>query len=75
MKTCQHCGGDLLRHSVHRHYRQDPSIIGIRYKCRECSKTFTVRIPKQSNRHDPIQFHQTGRPHQCDWRMKDITPA
>lgn len=74
MKTCPHCEGDLLRHGT-THYKRDASIVGFRYKCRDCGKTFTVRIPKQQDYHNPIRFNQTGRPHQCDWRMKDTMEA
>lgn len=67
MKTCQHCGGDLLRHGV-AYYSTDPSIVGVRYKCRECSKTFTQRM-ENDDRRGLAFFNATGRPHRKDWRM------
>jgi len=67
MKTCA-CGGDLLRHGV-THYASDPSIVGVRYKCRECEKTFTQRM--ESDEHKGALFFNStgGRPHRKDWRM------
>ncbi len=69
MKTCECCGGDLLRHGI-THYKGDFRVIGIRYKCRECTKTFTVRMQKSETSERKLCFNQTGRPHQCDWRMQ-----
>lgn len=69
MNNCQHCDGDLLRHGT-THYKRDVSIVGTRYKCRDCGKTFTVRgkaIPLGDER---LYFNQTGRPFVKDWRMK-----
>jgi hypothetical protein len=67
MKSCQHCGGDLLRHGV-TYYRADPSIIGIRYICRECRKSFTQRVSDDKPT-GLLFFNATGRPHRKDWRM------
>lgn len=67
MKVCEHCGGDLLRHGV-THYTSDTSIIGVRYRCRECNKTFTQRMADDASR-GALFFNSTGRPHRKDWRM------
>lgn len=65
MKTCA-CGGHLLRHGVTR-YASDANLIGIRYRCRACGKTFTQRMPE--DRHDGALFQATGRPVLVDWRV------
>ena len=65
MKTCE-CGGELLRHGVTR-YKRDSSIIGIRYKCIECTKTFTQRMEKDEIK-GLLFFAPTGRPTVKDWR-------
>lgn len=74
MKTCQHCDGELLRHGT-THYKRDASIVGFRYKCRDCGKTFTVREQAGQSSESRLHFNQTGRPYIKDWRMKDIMEA
>lgn len=66
MKACT-CGGSLLRHGVSR-YVNDPSIIGVRYRCIECGKTFTQRMSEDEN-NGSLFFNATGRPYRKDWRM------
>lgn len=66
MKTCK-CGGDLLRHGV-THYKSDPSVVGVRYRCRDCGQTFTQRMSDDIQR-GMLFFNQTGRPTVKDWRM------
>ena len=64
MKYCE-CGGMLNRHSI-KHYKGS-SLVGIRYKCKDCSKTQTYRLDQ-----DVIKgikfFNSTGRPSKNDWR-------
>lgn len=72
MNYCPHCDGELLRHGVARKHGEQ---YGIRYKCRDCGKTFTVRDTTESARCARLHFNQTGRPLIKDWRMKDITEA
>ncbi len=67
MKTCQHCDGDLLRHGV-TYYRRDPSIVGVRYICRDCRTSFTQRVDAEKPSGYAF-FNQTGRPYNKDWRM------
>jgi transposase-like protein len=67
MKFCE-CGGDLLRHAVTRYTRRHVGMIGVRYKCRECGKTFTQRM-ESDKRSGELFFNATGRPHRKDWRM------
>ena len=65
MKTCNHCDGDLLRHGVSRHKNGD--IYGVRYICRECRASFTVRC---EDRHAGVlNYGMGGRPTVKDWRM------
>ena len=71
---CPHCEGELLRHGT-THYKRDASIVGFRYKCRDCGKTFTVREQAGQGSESRLHFNQTGRPFIKDWRMKDITEA
>lgn len=52
MKTCA-CGGKLYRHGQ----QMDGAL---RYRCKDCKKTMTVRDGKQST--------LRGRPIQEDWR-------
>lgn len=66
MKTCAHCGGDLLRHGV-THYLRDPSLIGVRYICRDCRTSFTQRM-KQDEPTGLLLLNKTGRPTLKDWR-------
>lgn len=65
MKLCE-CGGDLLRHGSSE-YKSDPEYKRIRYKCRECNKTFTVRVLKDVVKGARF-FNSTGRPNKDDWR-------
>lgn len=65
MKTCPHCSGELLRHGVTRY--KDVETVGIRYRCRECSKTFTERMDSDK-RAGSLFFAPTGRPTIKDWR-------
>lgn len=64
MKTCD-CGGELLRHGVK--YYANPEYIGIRYRCRECQKTFTERM-LDDTKTGKLFFTNTGRPTLKDWR-------
>ena len=68
MKTCD-CGGELLRHGVtHFKGKNAPvGMVGVRYRCRECRKTFTVRLVSD-DRAGFLHFHATGRPTAKDWR-------
>jgi hypothetical protein len=66
MKTCD-CGGDLLRHGVTR-YKSEQSVVGVRYKCRECGRSFTQRMA-DDKQGGALFFNATGRPHRKDWRM------
>ncbi len=66
MKTCT-CGGELLRHGV-KYYSRDTSIIGIRYRCRECNATFTERMQEDAVK-GCLFFNATGRPTLKDWRF------
>lgn len=74
MKTCPHCDGELLRHGM-TDYKRDQSIVGVRYKCRECNKTFTVREQAGQSSEARLHFNQAGRPFIKDWRMKDTMEA
>lgn len=65
MKTCN-CGGDLLRHGTTKY--ADPSIVGVRYICRECGKSFTQRMASDKQA-GLLFFNSTGRPTKKDWRM------
>lgn len=65
MKLCE-CGGDLLRHGVAR-YKSAPAIVGVRYKCRECGRTFTQRMGSDEHK-EKLRFNSAGRPHYQDWR-------
>jgi hypothetical protein len=65
MKTCN-CGGELLRHGVTR-YKHDQSIIGIRYRCRDCNVTHTERMPSDEVK-GYLYFAPVGRPTLKDWR-------
>ena len=65
MRHCT-CGGDLLRHGVTQ-YKENKSIIGVRYICRECRKTFTQRGEKVKKQ-GMLFFSETGRPTINDWR-------
>lgn len=65
-KYCS-CGGDLLRHGVTEY--SDPSIIGVRYICRECRKSKTVRMAND-NVTGIAFFNPTGRPTKKDWRFE-----
>ena len=62
MKTCA-CGGDLLRHGVTKY---GDGSQGVRYRCRECSKTFTERNGNEVR--GLLFFNSTGRPTKKDWR-------
>lgn len=64
MKSCA-CGGDFLRHGTT--YYTDTSIIGIRYICRDCRKSKTVRMPTDDVK-GLLFFNSTGRPTKRDWR-------
>jgi len=67
MKTCEHCDGYLLRHGVSR--RKNGEQYGIRYRCVDCGKTFTVLVadvPETNN----LYFGGDGRPTRNDWRMQ-----
>jgi len=61
------CGGDLLRHGVTEY--ADPSIIGVRYICRDCRKSKTVRMPTD-RKTGYAYFNNTGRPTVKDWRFE-----
>ena len=67
MKTCTHCDGSLLRHGVARHQNGDQ--YGIRYRCADCGRTFTVRVQDVASRH-VLKFGGYGRPTRNDWRMQ-----
>lgn len=67
MKTCA-CGGDLLRHSMTR-YKTNPALVGVRYRCRECGKSFTQRMPEDTQT-GALFFNTTGRPTIRDWRAQ-----
>ena len=69
---CPHCEGELLRHGVARRLGEQ---YGVRYKCRDCGKTFTVREQAGQSSESRLHFNQTGRPYIKDWRMKDIMEA
>lgn len=58
MKTCA-CGGMLYRHEV-----KDEAI---RYRCKECGKSLTVRNGEVSK--------LKGRPMKSDWRTKPTMEA
>lgn len=65
MKTCTHCGGDLLRHAVMRN--RNWSVRAIRYKCRDCQRTFSQPMERDEVR-GTLHFNATGRPTLKDWR-------
>ncbi len=57
MKPCPYCGGTLLRHGT----SENRTIsVGIRYRCRNCRKSLTVRDGEIST--------LKGRPFKIDWR-------
>lgn len=64
MKSCD-CGGDLLRHAITEYV--DPSIVGIRYICKECKRSKTVRMASDDVK-GLLYFNSTGRPTMKDWR-------
>ena len=67
MKTCENCDGCyLLRHGVSR--RKNGEQYGIRYRCGDCGKTFTVRVVDVPAR-NVLKFGGGGRPTRNDWRM------
>lgn len=69
MKTCAHCDGDLLRHGKAMDYKGDKSLVRIRYRCRDCQRTFTVRMARENEHMGLAFFSATGRPTVKDWRM------
>ena len=64
MKLCV-CGGELLRHGL-KIYKSS-GIVGVRYACRECRKTFTQRMTKDVDT-GRLFFTPRGRPTVKDWR-------
>lgn len=65
MKSCA-CGGDFLRHGTKK-YKVSPNVVGIRYICRECHKSKTVRMASDDVK-GVLFFNSTGRPTKNDWR-------
>jgi len=63
---CPHCEGELLRHGVAR--KPTGETYGIRYRCRECNRTFTQRTDEETYS-GVRQYNATGRPMRKDWRM------
>lgn len=65
MRTCPHCGGDLLRHGV---LRYESGANSYRYICRDCRKTLIAPIAEDVVK-GKLHFSSTGgRPTLKDWR-------
>lgn len=71
MKLCPHCGGDLLRHGITT-YKHAATVVGVRYRCRDCRKSFTKRVERDQIR-GVLFFNDTGRPTLKDWRFASET--
>jgi len=68
MKTCIHCDGSLLRHGISR--RANGEQYGIRYRCADCGRTFTARVPDVPASR-VLNFGGGGRPTRNDWRTQE----
>lgn len=72
MNSCPHCSGELLRHGV-THYKRT-EMVGIRYRCKDCSRTFTQRM-NEDKVSGVLCFglrgfpNLDGRPTLKDWRF------
>ena len=64
LKECS-CGGEFLRHG--KTYYGDTSIVGVRYICRDCRKSKTVRF-QSDEVNGSLFLNSNGRPFMNDWR-------
>jgi transposase-like protein len=73
--VCKYCGDEhIVRNGVVRTYKRRPDHVGVRYLCRECGKTFMVRVMEAQDaaytKADRAfsSGADGGRPTRIDWR-------
>lgn len=73
--TCKYCGDEhLVRNGVVRGYKRRPDDAGVRYLCRDCGRTFILRVLSAADGAYTKAGRafssgaDGGRPTRSDWR-------